>query len=62
MTTKFCVNCRHYNNYVDLRTVCLKTEDTDMVTGDKTYRTCLETRQCETLCGRDASWFEAKPK
>ncbi len=54
---KFCVNCRHY---IDGLPSCAKAVWTSMVTGDEFMHSCHEARSNQTLCGKDASWFEAK--
>ena len=55
---KYCIHCRHHNIFQGA--VCLKTETPDMVTGEKQYRSCQETRDNPVLCGKDASWFEPR--
>lgn len=58
---KFCIHCKHYDGLSEIiLPVCKKSSVTNMVDGQPILRTCSETRQTDSLCGKDATWFEPK--
>jgi len=52
---KFCKDCKHYDSGL-----CMSHPEQNMVDGGPLIRIGIGTRMDETLCGRDAKWFEPK--
>ena len=54
-TKKICKDCRHF---IGDKIQCRKFSDTDIVTGEITYKSALSVREDEKKCGEDAIYFE----
>jgi hypothetical protein len=55
-TKKLCKDCRHFIGGNKLQ--CRKIGDTDIITGEVTYKSARYVRDDEKLCGENAIYFE----
>lgn len=54
-TQKICKDCKYF---IPLYNECRKIDETNLVTGDKTYNLAVKMRNDEDLCGKDGFFFE----